>query len=208
MDVYNAVNRAHREKINGLNEVQMLMKTLSNDLEVIAKVWVLKPKQNESDQDGKFLQGIFWAYKEQINTFSIAKDITIIDSTYKTNRFTFPLVVICGINKFGSTYPIAFALIAAETILFCAWVLKQLYSSMVEVTGKAQVATFMTDRELALMRAIKNNFPLSSQQLCIWHIQKNIPSNLKNIPNSQDFFSLLEKFIYEEEENNFAENQV
>ncbi|CAG8843312.1 22856_t:CDS:1, partial [Racocetra persica] len=61
-----------------------------------------------------------------------------------------PLIVVCGIDRFGSTYPLAFALVYAETKDFYCWVLQQLHRALMIVTGDSHVATIITDRELAL----------------------------------------------------------
>ncbi|CAG8771680.1 21702_t:CDS:1, partial [Gigaspora rosea] len=42
-------------------------------------------------------------------------DVLIINAIYKTNRFFMPLIAICGIDRFGSTYPLAFVLVYSET---------------------------------------------------------------------------------------------
>jgi MULE transposase domain len=38
----------------------------------------------------------------------------------------------------------------------------------------------VTDRELALMNAIKTILPTTSSILCVWHINKNVLANYKN----------------------------
>ncbi|CAG8829431.1 10015_t:CDS:2, partial [Cetraspora pellucida] len=80
----------------------------------------------EWDQDGEFVQGVFWAYCSAFSEFVIARDVLIVDATYKTNRFSMPLIVICSIDHFGSTYPLAFALVYSETKDYYCWVMQQL----------------------------------------------------------------------------------
>ncbi len=43
IDVYNAISRVRQQKLNGLNEIQMLLKTLANDSDVIAKISAKNP---------------------------------------------------------------------------------------------------------------------------------------------------------------------
>ncbi|KAL3523187.1 hypothetical protein ACH5RR_016021 [Cinchona calisaya] len=43
----------------------------------------------------------------------------------------------------------------------------------------SQQSVIVTDRELALMKAIKVVFPKASNVLCVWHIKKNIFANCK-----------------------------
>ncbi len=99
-------------------------------------------------------------------------------------------------------------MISRETTPYYTWCLQQLHLVMIETTGLGDIATIMTDRELALMNAISIVFPSSSHQLCIWHIQKNTRAHLKNIPKSEDFFKLLDNLIYNEEEKECVMDQI
>ncbi|CAG8595262.1 1075_t:CDS:1, partial [Racocetra persica] len=66
------------------------------------------------------------------------------------------LIAICDIDRFGSTYPLAFVLIYLETQDFYTWVLQQLNKVLIVFTGNVEVATIITDYKLALMKAISN----------------------------------------------------
>ncbi|CAG8834579.1 15201_t:CDS:2, partial [Gigaspora margarita] len=79
---------------------------------------------DERDQDDEFMQAIFWAYRNAVSEFAVGKNVLIFDATYKTNRFSIPLV------------------------------LQQLSKTLIIVTGSVQVAMIITDWELALMIAI------------------------------------------------------
>lgn len=164
-DVYNAVSRSRRRKLQGLTEVELLIKCLCDDPDIVAALSVEALNENESDQDGAFLRGMFWAYRSSLRQFSQAADLLVVDATYKTNRFSMPLVVVCAVDRFGSTYLIALALIHGETVPYYTWVMRRLFDAMVEVCGIACVNTFMTDRELALMKAIHSVFPDAHHQV-------------------------------------------
>ncbi|CAG8615643.1 11637_t:CDS:2 [Gigaspora rosea] len=196
-DVYNAVSRQRQRKLQGLSEVEILLKTIQNDENIIGNIATKAAHNNEHDQDGEFLQAIFWAYKNTILEFALAKDVLIIDATYKTNRFLMPLIVICSVDQFGSTYPLAFALVCSETRDFYCWVMQQLSKVLMILTGDAQVATIITDRELALMSAISLVFPHAKHQLCIWHIFKNIRKKIKKDIDVDEFISTLQELIYD-----------
>ncbi|CAG8695923.1 11449_t:CDS:2, partial [Ambispora gerdemannii] len=121
-DVYNAVSRQHQRKLQDLNEIEILFKTLQNDENIVGNVVTKATHNDERDQDGAFIQTIFWAYHSAISEFSIAKDVLLIDVTYKTNRFLMPLTAICSIDHFKSTYPLVFALVYSETYDFYYWI--------------------------------------------------------------------------------------
>ncbi|CAG8794542.1 15048_t:CDS:1 [Racocetra fulgida] len=58
-DVYNAVDRQRQQKLQGLNEIEMLLKTLEHDENIIASIATKPVYNDERDQDGSFIQAIF-----------------------------------------------------------------------------------------------------------------------------------------------------
>ncbi|CAG8626828.1 13418_t:CDS:2 [Ambispora gerdemannii] len=88
---------------------------------------------DERDQEGVFIQAIFWTYHSAISELLIAKDVLLIDATYKTNRFSMPLITIYSIDHFRSTYPLAFAFVYLETYDFYYWVMQQLSRDSTDV---------------------------------------------------------------------------
>ncbi|CAG8504356.1 26147_t:CDS:2 [Gigaspora margarita] len=196
-DIYIIVSRQCQRKLQGLSEVEILLKTIQNDENIIGNIATKAAHNNEHDQDGEFLQAIFWVYKNAILKFALAKDVLIIDATYKTNRFLMPLIIICSVDQFGSTYPLIFALVCLETHDFYCWVMQQLSKVLMILTGDAQVATIITDHELVLMLAISLVFLYAKHQLCIWHIFKNIQKKIKKDINVDEFISALQELIYD-----------
>ncbi|CAG8521186.1 1815_t:CDS:1 [Racocetra fulgida] len=77
-DVYNAVSRQRQHKLQGLNEIELLFKTLHDNENIVGNI-ALKPAFNdERDQDGAFIQSIFWAYRDLIDEFLVGKDVNHI----------------------------------------------------------------------------------------------------------------------------------
>ncbi|CAG8817725.1 40979_t:CDS:2, partial [Gigaspora margarita] len=99
-NVYNTMSRQRQRKLQGLDEIEILFKTLRNDENIIDNVATKAIHNDECDQDGAFIQAVFWAYRSAFLDFSIAIDVLVIDATYKTNRFSMPLIVICSIDQF------------------------------------------------------------------------------------------------------------
>ncbi|CAG8835986.1 2031_t:CDS:1, partial [Cetraspora pellucida] len=62
----------------------------------------------------------------------------------------------------------------------------------------AQVATFITDREIALLAAISEEFPQARHQLCTWHIFKNIRNKLKKHVDIDEFIKAIQKLAYDD----------
>ncbi|CAG8835445.1 34983_t:CDS:1, partial [Racocetra persica] len=84
-DIYNTISRQRQQKLQGLNEIELLLKTLQNDENIMSSIAIQSAYNDEHDQDGLFMRAIFWAYRSAAFEFAIAKDVLIIDATYKTN---------------------------------------------------------------------------------------------------------------------------
>ncbi|KAL4568210.1 hypothetical protein LXL04_023817 [Taraxacum kok-saghyz] len=52
-------------------------------------------------------------------------------------------------------------------------------------------SVIMTDRELALMNAIKKVFPNMTNLLCIWHIEKNVLPHCKKYFDAEEFDNFM-----------------
>ncbi|CAG8776246.1 4818_t:CDS:1, partial [Racocetra persica] len=84
-DVYNAVSHQRKCKLQGLSKVELLLKTLRDDDNIVENIALKDTYNDERDQDGEFIQAVFWAYCDSISEFAVEKDGLIIDTTYKTN---------------------------------------------------------------------------------------------------------------------------
>lgn len=120
-----------------------------------------------------------------LDLFAAYLEVLLLDCTYQTNRFQMPLLDMVGLIGLNTTFYVAFAFVKSEQEEDFTWVLKQLQELL-----RALPSVVMTDRELALMNAIRNVFPAAHSLLCQWHIQKNILAKCKR------------HFISEEEANN------
>ncbi|CAG8484450.1 16018_t:CDS:2 [Cetraspora pellucida] len=114
--------------MNDLAEVEFLIKNLHENSEIIV-YFAINKTTNEN-----FLNGIFWAYHISFTYFSKGHNVIIIDVIYKTNWFNMPLVVICFVDTYRSTYILALALISQETTAHYTWVLECFKMSLVNLT--------------------------------------------------------------------------
>ncbi|CAG8792079.1 17280_t:CDS:2, partial [Cetraspora pellucida] len=98
--------------------------------------------------------------------------IILMNTTYKTNHFGIPLLLISGVDAMKITFLIASGLLVNETILTYSWILHQ------------------------LKKVVDDN-----HQLCIWHIEQNIVKNLmskhsnKFLAFSKDFKLVITKIV-------------
>ncbi|XP_050895723.1 uncharacterized protein LOC127102396 [Lathyrus oleraceus] len=60
------------------------------------------------------VRDIFWTHSRSIKLFNIFPTILIIDSTYKTNKYRFPLLGIIGVTSMKKTFSVRFAFLESE----------------------------------------------------------------------------------------------
>ena len=102
-----------------------------------------------------------------------------MDCTYKTNKYRYPLLEIVGVTTSTNlTFYVGFALFQFEREDNYVWVLERLKTIMED---KMLPSVIVTDRELALMNAIRKIFPTTINLLCRWHISKNILANCRTL---------------------------
>ncbi|CAG8715487.1 33781_t:CDS:2, partial [Racocetra persica] len=68
-----------------------------------------------------------------------------------------------------------------------------------------EVATIITDHELALMKTISKEFFNTQYQLCTWYIFKNIRSKFKKLVDIEEFIKIIQKLMYD---NNLENDQI
>nr|CCA23556.1 Pc21g00130 putative [Albugo laibachii Nc14] len=120
------------------------------------------------------ITGLFFAYPEGIKLANHYSHVVEMGCTYKTNRYRMPLLHIIGITAFNTTLTVGFCFLAMEKVENYLW----------EIGSAPKV--IVADPELALMEAIEQVFPSSSNFLCIWHINKNILANCEQYYANQE----------------------
>nr|XP_027121956.1 protein FAR1-RELATED SEQUENCE 5-like [Coffea arabica] len=126
------------------------------------------------DNEGR-LARLFWADSKSRVDFSVFGDVLVFDTTYKTNKYRKPLVVLAGVNNHLNSTIFGCALLSDERIETYEWVLSTFVEAM---KGRKPVAV-MTDGDSAMRRAIKNLLPDACHRLCSWHLHRNARSNIR-----------------------------
>ena len=103
-------------------------------------------------------------------------NIFVMDCTYKTNKYKMPLLDIIGISSFNTSFFSCFVFLQKEEEEDYVWALTK-FGKILGIDNYPLV--IVSDRELALMNAIKVVFPRTTNLLCVWHIEKNILVNCK-----------------------------
>ena len=124
------------------------------------------------------LRAVFWSppwCKQQWQRFP---HILSLDNTYKTNRFGMPLLNVTGITNIGTTFNIGFALVSREDEDAYRFAVSALDTAR-SLAGIPTPYTIITDFEIALKNALSTVFPEISQQICLWHVSKNVIHEVK-----------------------------
>nr|KAJ0202453.1 hypothetical protein LSAT_V11C600311600 [Lactuca sativa] len=98
---------------------------------------------------------LFITHPLSIKLSKIFSTIFVMDCTYKTNKYHMPLLDIIGVSCFNTSFYSGFAFLEKEDEDSYIWAL----SAFQMILENCDPSVIMTDRELALMNAIKMVFP-------------------------------------------------
>lgn len=143
-----------------------------------------------------------FAHPESIKYANKYNRVFVLDCTYKTNRYQMPLLHIIGISPSNSTFSIAFCFMQNEKEESYIWALKTFFSFLNPLPFKPVLCT---DRDLALLGALRVVCPRYPHLLCIWHINKNVTQNTKQYFDTnnkhQEFLKSWIQLIYSSTED-------
>ncbi|KAF7147655.1 hypothetical protein RHSIM_Rhsim03G0114700 [Rhododendron simsii] len=128
------------------------------------------------DGNGR-LTHLFFAHPSSIALTKSYPYVFVMDCTYKTNKYKMPLLDIVGVSSFNGSFYSCFAFMQKEEEGDYVWALER-FSKI--LGHDQQPSVILSDRELALMNAIKVVFPGTANILCVWHIEKNVLSKCKS----------------------------
>ncbi|XP_058752962.1 PKS-NRPS hybrid synthetase cheA-like isoform X1 [Vicia villosa] len=127
--------------------------------------------------DCEVVRDIFWAHPDSVKLLNLFPTVLIMDATYKTNKYRQPLFEIVGMTSTELTFAVAFAYMECEQTESYIWVLDKLKQLFVKKDVVPQV--ILTDRDLALMKAVEVVFPTTHNLLCRFHINQNVGMKCK-----------------------------
>ncbi|KAH1249944.1 PKS-NRPS hybrid synthetase [Glycine max] len=167
--IYNA-RSAFRSTIRGSDlEMQHLMKLLERDQYIY---W-------HKIKDEDVVCDIFWCHSDSVKLVNACNLVFLIDNTYKTNRYRLPLLDFVGMTPTGMTFSAGFAYVEGERINNLVWALQHFRGLFLK--RDALPGVIVTDRDQALMNAVKDVFPECTNLLCIFHINKNVKAKCKSL---------------------------
>ena len=127
------------------------------------------------EEDGSFTY-LAYSTHQMKKLLCMYPECLILDTTYETNVYSFPLTTIMCIDSEGSGHPVMHAFLQQENsdvMEKCLQFLKDLYDSSL-------TSSFFVDKEFAEISALSTLFPHSSVSLCIWHNKIAVKESLQS----------------------------
>lgn len=121
---------------------------------------------------------LFWTHPTSMDLLHAFPDVLLTECTYKTNRYRMPLLEIVGVTSTDKTFSIYIAYLQYEREESYAWAL----GILLHVIGDGALpSVIVTNREIALLKAMQTIFLGATNLLCKWHINRNVLSKCKKL---------------------------
>ncbi|KAI3729045.1 hypothetical protein L6452_17692 [Arctium lappa] len=105
------------------------------------------------------------------------RDILGLDGTFMKGPFPGQLLTAVGVDPNNDTYPLAYAVVEAETKNSWNWFLEYLGDDL--ELGRNSNFTFISDRQKGIIPAIAKVFPNVEHRFCLRHIHENMKQQWK-----------------------------
>ena len=126
--------------------------------------------------DGGRVTHCFLAHITMVELMRLNHNVLVLDSAYRTNKYRLPLLLAVVSTALHTTFFASVVFMKNENEDSSRTAVGILYKLM---HTNALQKGFAVDRELALISALRYQFPEDSTLLCVWHIEKNITKNCK-----------------------------
>ncbi|KAK8946660.1 hypothetical protein KSP39_PZI007383 [Platanthera zijinensis] len=167
--IYNHRAAVHKDELGGRTPIQFLYKCVTDG----GYVCYSRVKEDSSQ-----LESMFFSHHFSIKLCRMFPSVFQLDCTYKTNRYRMSLLSIVGVTSINQSFFGIFTFMPDETERSYCWAL-ECFKSILDSCSLPLV--LVTDRELALMNAIKHVFPHSKNLLCQAHIHRNILAHCRKL---------------------------
>ncbi|KAI8566850.1 hypothetical protein RHMOL_Rhmol02G0074100 [Rhododendron molle] len=134
------------------------------------------------------LETLLWTDGRSQMDYAAFGDVLVFDTTYRTNAYKKPFVILASVSNNFMTTIFGCALLSKETEDTYNWVLSTFLEAM---DGKRPISV-VTDGDLAMRNAIRNIFPNARHRLCSWHLERNAAKNVHIPEFVSDFTTLMQ----------------
>ncbi|KAK9134227.1 hypothetical protein Syun_013557 [Stephania yunnanensis] len=181
--IYNARQKQRLIESGGRSHMQQLLHLL-NEANYI--------ECHRCYDDTSIVRDIFWAHPGSLQLLKCFPRVLFMDCSYKTNRYKYPVLQVVGVTSTDMTFSVAFGYMTDEKEENFMWVLQKLKNL---VDGWPLPEVIVTDKDLALMSAIKRVFPEAINLFSMSHVDKNVMANIKEkFTKSSEFQEFVQKW--------------
>ncbi|RVW37768.1 Protein FAR1-related sequence 5 [Vitis vinifera] len=181
-DIYNHVDAMRRSEIKD-GDAEAALAYLCGKAEMDSSFFY----KFNIDEESR-LANLFWADSTARMDYACFGDVLAFDTTYRTNAYKKPLVVLVGVNHHHQTVVFGCALLIDESVGTYEWVLETFLDAMM---NKKPISV-VTDGDKAMRKAIKKVLPDTCHRLCSWHLQRNAFTNV----HIKDFSSIFARCMF------------
>ncbi|XP_024010256.1 uncharacterized protein LOC112085285 [Eutrema salsugineum] len=118
---------------------------------------------------------VFMALAACISGWKHLKQVVVVDGTHLTGKYKGCLLTASGQDSNYQVFPIAFAVVDAESDKTWRW----FFEKLLEIIPDSSDLTFISDRHGGIAKAKKKWYPQSHHGACLVHIQRNVHGKYK-----------------------------
>ncbi|KAK2685962.1 hypothetical protein QWA68_016082 [Fusarium oxysporum] len=170
-DIYNWRWKVNQTKRQGYGPANDFVRTLSES----KKVWIWG--LDWIGDEFRF-RNAAWGYHKGGKMWQQFSSYLQIDATYSTNCYKMPLVTVVAVSSERTSMPICYGLLNNEQVASFDWFLKQV-SRFQRAGIISPPEVVITDKDDQLHNAIRQVFPNTQLQLCVFHINSNVVLYIK-----------------------------
>ena len=176
--IYNTQVKLRKAQMGNRTPIQILYAHL------MESGYTYYDRVNENNE----LEELFFVHPTSYALWCTFPQIMLMDSTYNTTLFKLPFLEIVGVTPTNKTFSMAFSFLNHEKRPNFKWVLERV-KMVIEEQYYPRV--IVTDRDLALLGACREEFPNSHHVLCRWHIGQNLLQYCRNRCESVDEYDSI-----------------
>ncbi|XP_024011266.1 uncharacterized protein LOC112086530 [Eutrema salsugineum] len=135
-------------------------------------------ESERDEKDGKCItrfKSVFMALDACISGWKHLKQVAVVDGTHLTGKYKGCLLTASGQDSSYQVFPIAFAVVDAESDKAWRW----FFEKLLEIIPDSSDLTIISDRHGGIAKAKKKWYPQSHHGACLVHIQKNVHGKYK-----------------------------
>lgn len=196
-----------KKDLDNYIDSQCRVETVEGDAEcALAFLSATKDEDPRFFYESKIVEGrltsLFWADSVSQMDYACFGEVMAFDSTYKSNAYKMPFIILAGLNHHNQTSVFGCALLEGETVEAFTWMLLTFLRAM---RGKTP-ASIVTNGDKGIVKAIQCVFPQTRHRLCTWHLERNANVNVQDKAFISDFkVCMLDIFTKDDFERRWKE---